>query len=175
MDKREFEALDLARTTRLSPRNREVARLILVDGVPQTEAGELHGVSRQRVSQIIATVRKVEADLAADKQVQNPSPVDALRASFAFAVKAARDAYGDEVDIQVPERSQSFTGTVVARTDFHLVQNLGRGRVAVHELAALDRVPAVGKSASIQYGADRTAKVESREVGQSRDPNANTR
>lgn len=47
---------------RLSASSVEVARLVLVEGVAQKEAGDLHGVSKQNVSRVIKVVRKILAE-----------------------------------------------------------------------------------------------------------------
>lgn len=150
MNEQEFDAL--VRTTRLSAKSREVARLVAVEGLSQSEAASSAGLSTVRVSQIMTTLKKAEAER------QNPVPstsVDLVRASFAVAVKEARDRYGDEASIKTPEATGKFIGNIEARTDFHLVQHVGRNSVVIHDLSVLDRVPPTGKSVSIEYAGGR--------------------
>jgi len=149
----EEDFMDLVRNTRLSKASRDAARLVFVEGMSQAEAGATCDLSKQRMSAIVATVRRAEQE----RQTPLASPaagnelVAAIDASYAFAVKAARDEFGDQVQIGAPTETTRAVGPVVARTDFHLVQSVGRDAVIVHDLAKLDKVPAVGKSVAIQY------------------------
>ena len=45
----------------------------------------------------------------------------------------------------------TYVGKVIAASALHVAQDLGRGQVAVHSKAALDKVPAVGDSLSIKF------------------------
>lgn len=149
MDDKEFNAL--AGATQLSTNSREAARLVLVEGQSQIEAAAAMQLSKQRMTQIIGVIRKVQAE-----QQQKPVPshsqaVEAIEASYAFAVKASRDQYGDDVRIDAPGDGKRSTGNVVSRTDFHLVQFTGKDTVVIHELAKLARVPALGQTVAIQY------------------------
>ncbi|RWA57408.1 hypothetical protein AU476_40800 [Cupriavidus sp. UYMSc13B] len=168
MNEQEFDSL--VKTTRLTEKSREAARLVYVDGKSQAEAAAAVGLSNVRVSQIMATVKKAEAER--QHTAPSTSAIDLVRASYAVAVKAARDLYGDDTAIQTPGENGKFVGIVDTRTEFHLVQHLGRNTVAIHDLATLDRVPAIGKSVSIQYSNGRAA-VADRAAGKERD--ANTR
>lgn len=173
MNEQEFD--NLVKETRLKSKSREAARLVYVEGMSQSDAGAATGLSPVRMSQIMAVVKKAEADRSQDGSLFSSAPapsssVDAIKASYAFAVKAARELYGDDVAIRAPGPTDKFVGTVVERTDFHLVQNLGRGAVAVHELASLDRVPARGKSVAIQYKGG-AGQVQERDQAQTRDSN----
>lgn len=154
--------VELVKNTRLSKASRDAARLVFVDGLSQTEAGATCNLSKQRMSAIVAIVRRAEQD----RQVHGAAVgggsdlVAALDASYAFAVKAARDELGDQVRIGTPAEAARMVGPVIARMDFHLVQSLGRDSVVIHELAKLDRVPAVGKSVAIQYEGGRGVVVD---------------
>lgn len=155
MNEQEFDAL--VKTTRLTAKSRDAARLVAVDGLSQSEAASHVGLSTVRVSQIMATLKKAEAER------QSPATgnsVDLLRASYAVAVKEARDRHGDDASITTPESSGKFVGTVEARTDFHLVQHVGRNAVVIHDLSALDRVPQTGRSVSIQYANGRATVLD---------------
>ncbi|CAG2138411.1 hypothetical protein LMG19282_01492 [Cupriavidus campinensis] len=174
MNEQDFQ--NLVRDTNLSQNSREAARLVFVEGWSQTDAGAELGLSKQRMTQIVKVLRtaeqkqKDEADLAALRHgapiPSSTGHVAALEASYAVAVKAAREAYGDEAYIQTPKVDGKSMGDVIARTDFHLVQSVGRGAVVVHELAKLDRVPAIGKSVAIEYRDGRgTVLDQQRELG----------
>lgn len=161
MDNQEFN--ELVGGTRLSKTSREAARLVFVHNKSQVDAAEEMGLSRQRMNQIVNTVRKVEqekqqADTVA--VVEGKTLLAVLDASYAFAVKAAREQLGDDVSIQNPAENARTVGPVLHRTDFHLVQSLGRDTVAVHELAKLDRVPVVGRNVAIQYQAGKGLVVD---------------
>ncbi|KWO88606.1 hypothetical protein WM32_09170 [Burkholderia ubonensis] len=161
----EAEFADLIRETGLSAASREAARLVFVEEMQQVAAAAAVGISKQRMSQIVKVVRQVEerraeeAELARLRQGMTspavPDSVIALEASYAVAVKAAREQYGDDTRILAPSRNGKTVGEVVSRSDFHLVQSAGRGSVVIHELAKLDRVPPVGKSVAIAYSEGR--------------------
>ncbi|MCY0853051.1 KfrB domain-containing protein [Cupriavidus sp. D39] len=169
MNEREFD--NLVNTTRLTPKSREAARLVYVDGKSPSEAGIAVGLSPQRISQILAAVKKAESERPLSVAPNTPvTPVDAVRASYAFAVKAARDLFGDEATIRTPGPDERLVGRVEARTDFHLVQHLGRNAVAIHDLASLDRVPPLARSVAIQYRAG-AAQVIDRDQVQTRESN----
>ncbi|MGY8527600.1 KfrB domain-containing protein [Paracidovorax citrulli] len=160
MTEQDFQ--NLVRGTNLSATSREAARLVFVEGWSQTDAGAEIGLSKQRMTQIVKVVRtaeqkqKEEAELAllrgsgvlATGAALN---VAAVEASYAMAVKAARDVYGDDADVKRPNENGKSIGEVLSRTDFHLVQSVGRGAVVIHELSKLDRVPLVGRQVAIDY------------------------
>lgn len=168
MNDQDFQ--NLVRDTNLSPNSREAARLVFVEGWSQTDAGAEVGLSKQRMTQIVKVLRtaeqkhKDEADLAAFRQGQGPqsqiSHVTAVEASFAVAVRSAREAYGDDALVQTPKSDGKSVGEIIARTDFHVVQAVGKSSVVVHELAKLDRAPPVGKSVSIEYHGARGSVVD---------------
>lgn len=70
------------------------------------------------------------------------------------------------------EAGKRYTGPVTEITATELAQDLGRQSYAVHQLADLDRRPAIGETVAIQYDDNRKAKVTSRDQGKS---NAKTR
>lgn len=152
MNDQEFN--ELVSRTRLSRASREAARLVFVEGKSQVEAAAAMDLSKQRMNQIVNTIRRVEQErqpLSPAAQGDGKKLLAVLDASYAFALKAAREQLGDEVRIQTPSDDTRMVGPVLSRTDFHLVQSLGRDSVAIHELAKLDRVPAAGRNVSIQY------------------------
>lgn len=154
MDLTEFNTL--AGGTRLSKDSREAARLVFVDGLPQVEAAQQMQISSQRMNQIVATIRREQEK----QRTVTTQPIDVLGTSYAVAVKAARDQFGDDVVLQSPADGRRTVGPVVARTDFHVVQHIGRDSVVVHDLAKLDRAPAVGRDVAIEYAAGRGAVVD---------------
>ncbi|MFC0697976.1 KfrB domain-containing protein [Paraburkholderia humisilvae] len=157
----EAEFAELIRETGLSAVSREAARLVFVEEMQQVAAAAEVGISKQRMNQIVKVVRQAderrmeEAELARLRQgVARPAvseSVAALEASYAIAVKSAREQHGDDAHIQAPGPNVKTVGEVISRTDFHLVQSTGRGSVVIHELAKLDRVPPVGRSVAITY------------------------
>ncbi|MFD2274711.1 hypothetical protein ACFS07_36060 [Undibacterium arcticum] len=85
---------------------------------------------------------------------------DVVSVSYAIAVKEARDLYGDDLTLNRPKDDGRSVGQVVSRTDFHLVQFIGKDAVVVHELAKLDRVPPIGRNVVIDYSAGRGSVVD---------------
>lgn len=166
----EQEFLAVVQSTRLTSNSREAARLHLVEKMSQKDAASEAGVSKQRMTQILKVIENAQAKAQPSHEHATPAVavptglnhVIALSASYAVAVQNARAAFGDDADIQVPDATTntSMLGEVIARTDFHLVQSMGRGSVAVHELARLDRVPAVGKMVVIDYRQGRGVVAE---------------
>lgn len=145
MDLQEFNTL--VGGTRLSKDSREAARLVFVENKSQVEAAQEMSISAVRMNQIYNVVRREQ-----EKQRTVVAPViDVLGTSYAIAVKNARDTYGDDVGLSTPADGKRYVGPVVARTDFHLVQHTGKDTVAIHELAKLDRAPAVGRNVAIGY------------------------
>ncbi len=161
MNDQEFN--DLVSSTRLSRASKEAARLVFVAGKSQVEAAIEVGISKQRMNKIVSTVRTIEQERI---NQEPPALADAknmiaiLDASYAFAIKDARDKLGDDVRITVPDENTKTVGVVLSRTNFHLVQSLGKDTVAIHNLAKLERVPAVGKNVVIQYEAGKGVVTE---------------
>lgn len=153
MDLVEFNML--VSGTRLSKDSREAARFVFVDGMRQVDAANIMQISTVRMNQIVATIHREQ-----EKQKVAIGQVDVLSASYAIAVKTARDKFGDEVVIQVPVDGKRTIGIVVTRTDFHMVQHIGKDSVVIHDLAKLDRAPAVGRDVAIKYTGGRGAVVD---------------
>lgn len=150
----EQEFADLVRDTKLTQASREAARLVLVGNMKPVDAANEAGISKQRLSQIVTVVRTAEEKRIEAQRVSTPTfsdSVAAVEASYAVAVKSARDLYGDDTLIQTPNPNGRAVGEIVARTDFHTVQAVGRGAVVIHDLAKLDRAPAVGRNVAIDY------------------------
>ncbi|MGP8437785.1 KfrB domain-containing protein [Paraburkholderia fungorum] len=150
----EQEFTDIVRDTKLTQANRDAARLVLVDNMKPVDAAAESGISKQRLSQILTVVRTAEEKRNESQRAFAPTISDsvaAVEASYAVAVKSARDLYGDDTLIQTPNPNGRSVGEIVGRTDFHAVQAIGRGAVAIHDLAKLDRAPAVGRNVAIDY------------------------
>ncbi len=141
--------------TRLSKDSREAARLVFVDGMRQVDAANLMQISTVRMNQIVATIHREQ-----EKQKVAFGQVDVLSASYAIAVKTARDKFGDEVVIQLPADGKRTIGIVVTRTDFYIVQHVGKDSVVIHDLAKLDRAPAVSRDVAIEYAGGRGTVVD---------------
>lgn len=171
----EHDFLAIAAATRLTDRNREAARLHFVEDMKKTEAALEVGISKQRMSQIVQSFEAAQDKMLEKARVDRGllpqvgiHHVLAVNSSYAVAVKEARLAFGDDAEIRNPRDGETHVGEVLARTEFHLVQSKGRGSVVIHELAKLERVPAVGKSVSIEYANDR-AKVTDRAQDRNRE------
>jgi hypothetical protein len=149
MKEKDFE--DLVINTRLSKTSRAAARLVFVDGMSQIDAGAIHDLSPQRMNAIVATVRRAEQKCQPSVAVSGNELVVMVEASYAFAVKTARDELGDQVRIGAPVENSRTIGAIIGRTDFHLVQSVGRNSVMIHDLAKLNRVLPIGKTVAIQY------------------------
>lgn len=155
MDEKEFERY--VQQTRLSRDSREAARLVFVAGKSQVEAADIMEMSKQRVNQIVKTVERVQEQ---EKHAAQHA-LEVVNASYAVAVKNALEMYGDGIRMQAPDEGKNFVGPVTIRTDFHLVQSLGKDTIVVHDIAKLDRVPPTEKTVSISYRDGRGA-VEDR-------------
>lgn len=144
----EFQAA--ARGTQLSDVSREAARLVLVDGMQQKEAGIRMGMREPRVSIVVSRIWKEHESRSHELKEK----VGLVEADFDFAVRALRQSLGDTARIQPAEPDTRYAGTVVDRSAFFLFQDLGRNTVVAHKLSQLDVVPAVGDRVTIAYGAD---------------------
>jgi hypothetical protein len=151
---------ELIRHTKLSPKSRQAARLVFVEDMQQQAAADEVGISKQRMSQIVNVVRSVEerlreeAELVRLRQGQGLAAnvgVAAIDASYAMVVKSAREVHGDDAQILSPNPNGKSVGEVLARTEFHLAQSVGREAVVIHDLSKLDRVPPIGRNVSISY------------------------
>lgn len=156
----EQEFADIVRDTKLNQANRDAARLVLVENMKPIDAAAASGISKQRLSQILTVIRTAEDkrnEAALLDQAKRGIPatisdsVAAVEASYAVAVKTARDLHGDDTLIQTPNPNGRAVGEIVGRTDFHVVQAVGRSAVVIHDLAKLDRAPAVGRNVAIDY------------------------
>jgi DNA-binding protein len=105
------------------------------------------------------------------KEVQAPTPLPMQEKSISEAIKASWEAMlawikgkgGVLVDLDT-QQSDHY-GPVVQLDDLHAVQSTGKGKHVVHELARLDRVPALDDSKTeISYRAG-VGQVKGRGVG----------
>jgi predicted XRE-type DNA-binding protein len=133
--------------SRLSDVSIDVARAVLVDGMRQKDASEVYGLTEPRVSAIVKTVEERAAKTmdVAHKQVEM------VRADYDVAVAAIRRSMGDALVMVQPEDGVTYHGKVLARTEFHVAQDLGRCTAAIHRLSALDVAPSVGQVVHVRY------------------------
>lgn len=148
-------------TTRLTMTSREAARLVLCEGMNQVDAADRCGLSEVRISQVMKSFRAAQTKLEAEQSRRSSSElVAAYDASYAHAVKISRDRFGDEVAIGAPSMLSRNVGEVAARTDYHLVQYVGKEKVVVHDLGKLERAPAEGRNVAIEYKQGRGQVVD---------------
>lgn len=103
-------------------------------------------------------------------RMQIAAVVDLGRAK-GVAVEAAKASIGETVIVTDPRDNQRYVGPVVANAGLHAVQDVGRQTAVAHPIAKLDRVPAVGVTARIEYAQGSGKVVETPE----RDGRANER
>lgn len=166
----EFE--DLASGTRLKDKSWQAALLVYVEGHTQAEAGVSLGLSRVRMSQICDVIsREIEKKAALESQQQGMvfRTGRLLEESYAIAIKKARDQLGDSADIALPTPNGRYVGKVIERTDYYLVQSLGKDKAVVHDLSKLNRVPPLEKNVKIEYTKGRAqVKDLERAIGKGR-------
>lgn len=163
----EQDFLAVAAATRLVDRNREAARLHFVEDIKKSDVALEVGISKSRMTQIVQSFEAAQGKMLEKSRSDRDSEpqlginhVLAINGSYAVAVREARKSFGDETEIRTPRDGEFHVGDVIARTDFHLVQSKGRGAVVIHELAKLERVPAIGKSVAIEYKNDRASVID---------------
>ncbi|MFJ3317212.1 TrfB-related DNA-binding protein [Herbaspirillum huttiense] len=139
-------------TTRLTASNREAARAVLVDQRKRPEVENEFGLKRQRMQQILDVVNGAAEKFALQQQTQIV-PANQIEVSLALAVRAARAELGENITVTEADHrvDRNFTGRVIAKADFHIAQDVGRGNVVVHSLARLAQVPAVGDAVTLEY------------------------
>ena len=141
---KEIEFNQVASKTRLSTKSREAARLVLVEGKRQVDVCQDTGILPSQLSRVLSVLGR-----ESEKVVTSTDNV--LSISRAEAVKAVRDSLGDGILVKnAPENGQSI-GQVLLKTEYHLVQDLGREEVMIHELSKIDRLPAVGSNVELIY------------------------
>lgn len=154
MDAETFDEV-VGSNRRFAPSSIAAARMVLVDGMRPGEAAAKTGALPAHVSR--TTKKIVEAER--EWQAKNGTSADvvssvekSLNASYTLAVLTARERMGAESTVlSAAEPGREYDGTTVAQTDMHLVQNVGRGQLVIHELAKLERVPSLGANLTIRY------------------------
>jgi hypothetical protein len=170
MDAKTFD--QVVKNTRHAPASIEAARLVLVDGVRPSEAAAKTGALPAHVSRTTRNILEAERKQRAASGL-TPELVTvekSLNASYTLAVQTAREKMGQGTVLSAAEPGHQYIGTSIAQTDMHLVQDVGRGQLVIHELAKLERVPVLGASLDIRYGRElmRPALVSERERTNSR-------
>lgn len=143
------EAFDACvKRTRMSPTTRAAAYRVLVEGTPNGEVAKDAGVSPGRVSQVVSQIVGIyEASI----QPALDSRVQIIQADYAEAVRQVREASGDSVSIGPAQPEAKYSGKVLVRSDYHLMQEASARQVVAHKISDLDVVPAVGGKARISY------------------------
>jgi hypothetical protein len=91
-----------------------------------------------------------------------------MQSSREQAAALAKQQIGSSVVVQEHGANTRHTGQVVGVTGYHAAQSVGGNAAVIHTVAKLDQVPAVGKTATIQYQNGR-GKVQDRSVSKSKD------
>jgi hypothetical protein len=159
--------------TRHAPASVAAARLVLVDGLRPVDASAQTGASVQHISRTTKAI--LEASRKAMVESSGLSTELAivekrLSASYTQAVQAAREKMGVNSVLSAPDLGGQYLGAVVFRNEMHVVQDVGRGQMVIHELAKLERVPLVGSTLEIRYSREplRPALVVDRERSKQR-------
>lgn len=76
--------------------------------------------------------------------------------------QVAKRALGEAAVVVPPKDSGRYVGPVLANTERHAVQDVGRRTAVAHELEKLDRTPVAGQSARITYQSGRGVVQETR-------------
>ena len=155
LELQEFEKL--ARQTLLGERSLQAARMVLVEGMRQSDVCRETGILAQQLSRALKVLER--------EATENP-----LVVSRALAVKQLRDLKGDDAVVKTPRANELTVGRIVLKTDHHLVQAIGKDHYMLHQLSCLERVPAVGKRVELRYRDGMASIVESgRELDRSRE------
>ncbi|MGC0153549.1 KfrB domain-containing protein [Chromobacterium vaccinii] len=157
---------------RLSSRTVEAVRRVLVDGEKQVNVARDMDMDRQQVNRAVKRVhdKQREMGLLDSDPLAISAQVTAVEremdASYTLAVKKARELKGDSASIRMAEPGHFYIGKGVVRTPQHLVQEVGRNELVVHENRNLERIPSMGSGAvlEIRYSNGRqTASVAEKE------------
>jgi hypothetical protein len=170
MDAKTFD--QVVKNTRFAPASIDAARLVLVDGLRPTDAAAKTGALPAHVSRTTKNILEAEKKWRAENVAASSleSVEKSLNASYTLAVQTARERMGPGTVLSAPELGGQYAGVTVAQTDLHMVQDVGRGQLVIHELAKLERVPALGADLEIKYGREpmRPALVSERTRTKSR-------
>jgi len=157
------EFREIASGTRLKNKSWQAALLVFVEGHTQSEAGLSMGLSPVRMSQICEVInREVEKKerLESEQKGMVLRTGRLMEESYATAIKDARAVLGDATEMTLPIPNGRYVGEPIVRTDYHLVQSLGKEKAVVHDLSKLNLVPPLGKTVDIAYSRGR-AMVQS--------------
>lgn len=126
--------------------------------------------------------RAADFDLSSDApELRLPSnllPLDrsgpqAMAAALEVSEKNVRTAlatdgrsYSEVLSPNV-ENGGPFSGPIIAMSDFHVAQDVGKGRAMIHSKFDLDRIPDSGHRMSVKYEHGR-GRVDSRPLGQNK-------
>lgn len=148
---KESEFNEAAAKTKLSKGNREAARRVLVGGERQVDVRDDTGVLLSVLGRAIAVLEREAAKIREQAAKDHGMVVSGIEASRAVAVKEIRDLLGEQILVRNAPENGLCAGKVLVKTDYHVVQDLLKGQVMVHELAKLDRVPEIGKVCHLRY------------------------
>ncbi|MFA6015942.1 MAG: TrfB-related DNA-binding protein [Candidatus Paceibacterota bacterium] len=148
---KEAEFREVVAKTRLGDKSREAARRVLVDGERQADVCRDMGVVPAQLSRSLSVLEREAEKLNEQANKVHGLSFARLDLSRAEAVKEIRDILGDEVLVRNPPENGLCAGKILVKTEFHLVQDLLKGQVMVHELAKLDMVPKLGESCQLKY------------------------
>lgn len=169
---KEADFLEAVGKTRLGEKNREAARRVLVDGEKQADVCRELGVFPQQLSRAVGVLEREAEKLIKQATKDHGMNFARLDLSRAEAVKKIREILGDEIMVRNAPENGFCSGNILVKTEFHLVQDLLKGQVMVHDLAKLDLVPKLGELCQLKYedGFARliVAKEKSQEIEQSR-------
>lgn len=143
----EIEFNQIAGRTRLSTKSREAARLVLVEGKRQVDVCQEVGIVASQLSRALAGISR-ESESHKSEQVESDNP---LAVSRSVAAKMARDRLGEGISVRYAKENGLSIGVVLFKTEFHLVQDLGRNEVMIHELSKIVRLPQDGSSVELVY------------------------
>lgn len=170
MDAKAFERA--VKGSQFAPASIEAARMVLVQGVRVGEAAAATGALPAHVSRTTKNIRERERKLNLEGNFTSElvAVEKSLHASYTLAVHRARELVGPDIALSAAESGKQYVGSSIVQTEMHLVQDVGRGQIVIHELAKLERIPAVGSSLDIKYGPEamRPALVIERQLTQGR-------
>lgn len=148
---KESEFNEAVAKTRLSKNNREAARRVLVDGERHVDVCAATGVLSSVLARATGVLEREAAKIREQAAKDHGMVVSGIEASRAVAVKEIRDLLGEQILVRNAPENGLCSGKVLVKTEYHVVQDLLKGQVMVHELAKLDRVPKIGGVSQIRY------------------------
>lgn len=149
MDELEFQ--QAVGKTRLTDRTSDAVRRVLVGCERQVDVAEDTGILKQQLSRAVGVVEreweKIREQMAGAHHMRL-SQVDASRAEI---IKNVRGMLGDQILVRNAPENGLCEGKVLLKNGYHLVQDLLKGQVMVHELAKMERVPKEGEVCRLRY------------------------